>query len=102
MQNGAGLGFASFGTNAGYTGSVGYELFLNQPQVINDFGYGAIHVEAEVNKELARQYYGTATTKLYYAGYSTGAIKVFKMRICIPRTLMAYFSETRVSTGYTL
>ncbi|KAI1802329.1 tannase and feruloyl esterase [Daldinia bambusicola] len=78
MQNGAGLGFASFGTNAGHNGSVGYEFFLNQPEVINDFGHRAIHVEAEVSKKLVRQYYGTTTTKSYYAGCSTGGRQGFQ------------------------
>lgn len=78
IQNGAGLGFASFGTNAGHNGSVGYEFFLNQPEVINDFGHRAIHVEAEVGKEIIRQYYGTAAAKSYYAGCSTGGRQGFQ------------------------
>ncbi|KAI0181759.1 tannase and feruloyl esterase [Hypoxylon sp. FL1284] len=78
MQNGAGLGFASFGTNAGHNGSVGYEFFLNQPEVINDFGHRAIHVEAEVGKELLAQYYGTGASKRYYAGCSTGGRQGFQ------------------------
>ncbi|KAI2463108.1 tannase and feruloyl esterase [Annulohypoxylon bovei var. microspora] len=78
MQNGAGLGFASFGTNAGHNGSVGYEFFLNQPEVMNDFGHRAIHVEAEIGKELVRQYYGKTATKNYYAGCSTGGRQGFQ------------------------
>ncbi|XXG97481.1 hypothetical protein Hte_003784 [Hypoxylon texense] len=78
MQNGAGLGFASFGTNAGHNGSVGYEFFLNQPEVINDFGHRAIHVEAEVGKELVAQYYGKGASKKYYAGCSTGGRQGFQ------------------------
>ncbi|KAI0843645.1 tannase and feruloyl esterase [Hypoxylon sp. FL0890] len=78
MQNGAGLGFAAFGTNAGHNGSVGYDFFLNQPDVINDFGHRAIHVEAEVGKELVRQYYGTEAIKNYYAGCSTGGRQGFQ------------------------
>ncbi|KAI1381288.1 tannase and feruloyl esterase [Hypoxylon crocopeplum] len=78
MQNGAGLGFASFGTNAGHNGSEGYEFFLNQPEVINDFGHRAIHVEAEIGKELVRQYYGIGAAKNYYAGCSTGGRQGFQ------------------------
>ncbi|KAI1653694.1 tannase and feruloyl esterase [Daldinia decipiens] len=78
MQNGAGLGFASFGTNSGHNGSVGYEFFLDQPEVINDFGHRSIHVEAEVSKELAHQYYGARATKTYYAGCSTGGHQGFQ------------------------
>ncbi|KAI1106428.1 tannase and feruloyl esterase [Jackrogersella minutella] len=78
MQNGAGLGFASFGTNAGHNGSVGYEFFLNQPEVINDFGHRAIHVEAEIGKDIVRQYYGTGAAKNYYVGCSTGGRQGFQ------------------------
>ncbi|KAI2611649.1 tannase and feruloyl esterase [Hypoxylon fragiforme] len=85
MQNGvAGLGrggFAAFGTNAGHNGSVGHELFLNRPEAINDFGHRAVHVEAEVGKEIARQYYdrtGKAARKNYYAGCSTGGRQGFQ------------------------
>ncbi|KAI1457877.1 tannase and feruloyl esterase [Annulohypoxylon moriforme] len=84
MQNGAGLGFASFGTNAGHNGSVGYEFFLNQPEVINDFGHRAIHVEAEVGKELVRQYYGAEAAKNYYAGCSTGGRQGFQNAYLYP------------------
>ncbi|OTA99242.1 hypothetical protein M426DRAFT_325327, partial [Hypoxylon sp. CI-4A] len=78
IQNGASLGFASFGTNAGHNGSVGYEVFMNQPEVINDFGHRAIHVEAEVSKELISQYYGKQAAKSYYAGCSTGGRQGFQ------------------------
>ncbi|KAI1214499.1 tannase and feruloyl esterase [Annulohypoxylon truncatum] len=84
MQNGAELGFAAFGTNAGHNGSVGYEFFLNKPQVINDFGHRAIHVEAEVGKELVRQYYRTKATKNYYAGCSTGGRQGFQNAYLYP------------------
>lgn len=78
MQNGAALGFASFGTNAGHNGSVGYEFFLNQPEVINDFGHRAIHIEADVSKVLVAQYYGKGASKKYYAGCSTGGRQGFQ------------------------
>lgn len=72
VQNGAQLGFASFGTNAGHDGSEGYEFFLGKPEVINDFGYRAVHVEAQVGKEVVEQYYGRKPEKSYYQGCSTG------------------------------
>jgi feruloyl esterase len=72
MQNGAQLGFAAFGTNAGHDGSAGFDFFLNQPEVINDFGYRAIHVEAEVGKQYIEHYYGTSASRSYYQGCSTG------------------------------
>ncbi|KAI1858996.1 uncharacterized protein JN550_012258 [Neoarthrinium moseri] len=78
IQNGAGLGFASFGSNAGHNGSQGFDFFLNQPEVIQDFGHRAIHVEAEVAKEIIQQYYGSSVKKSYYAGCSTGGRQGFQ------------------------
>ncbi|KAJ4319448.1 hypothetical protein N0V84_006350 [Fusarium piperis] len=72
VQNGAHLGFASFGTNAGHDGEAGFDFFLGKPEVIKDFGHRAIHVEAQVAKQMVEQYYGRAATKSYYQGCSTG------------------------------
>ncbi|KAH7147565.1 Tannase/feruloyl esterase [Fusarium sp. MPI-SDFR-AT-0072] len=72
VQNGAQLGFASFGTNTGHDGEQGFDFFLNQPEVINDFGHRGIHVEAKVAKQIAEQYYGRKALKSYYQGCSTG------------------------------
>ncbi|RGP77808.1 feruloyl esterase b-2 [Fusarium longipes] len=72
VQNGAHLGFASFGTNTGHDGEQGFDFFLNQPEVINDFGHRGIHVEAMVAKQIVEQYYGRKAAKSYYQGCSTG------------------------------
>ncbi|KAF4446972.1 hypothetical protein F53441_9443 [Fusarium austroafricanum] len=72
VQNGAHLGFASFGTNSGHDGQEGFDFFLNQPEVINDFGHRGIHVEAQVAKQIVKQYYGKKALKSYYQGCSTG------------------------------
>ncbi len=72
VQNGAQLGFASFGTNAGHDGQTGFDFFLGHPEVINDFGYRSVHVEAEVGKHIVSQYYGRPANKNYYQGCSTG------------------------------
>ncbi|KAM0490226.1 hypothetical protein ACHAP8_011763 [Fusarium lateritium] len=72
VQNGAHLGFASFGTNTGHDGEQGFDFFLNQPEVINDFGHRGIHVEAQVAKQIVKQYYGKKASKSYYQGCSTG------------------------------
>lgn len=72
VQNGAQLGFASFGTNAGHDGATGFEFFLGHPEVINDFGHRAVHVEAEVGKQIVAQYYGRFADTSYYQGCSTG------------------------------
>ncbi|KAF5586343.1 feruloyl esterase B-2 [Fusarium pseudocircinatum] len=72
VQNGAQLGFASFGTNTGHDGEQGFDFFLNKPEVINDFGYRGIHIEAVVAKQIVEQYYGETAPKSYYQGCSTG------------------------------
>lgn len=84
MQNGASLGFASFGTNGGHNGSVGFDFFLNQPEVIKDFGYRAIHVEAETGKEIVNAYYGQQQKHSYYAGCSTGGRQAFQAALLYP------------------
>lgn len=84
VQYAASFGFASLGTNGGHNGSVGYDFFLNQPEVQIDFGYRAIHVEAEVGKEIARQYYGEAANKNYYFGCSTGGRQGFQTAMMYP------------------
>lgn len=58
--------------NAGHDGSEGYEFFLDRPEVINDFGYRGLHVQAEIGKEVVRQYYGRKAGRSYYQGCSTG------------------------------
>ncbi|KAF5698006.1 feruloyl esterase B-2 [Fusarium mundagurra] len=72
VQNGAQLGYASFGTNTGHDGEQGFDFFLNQPEVITDFGHRGIHVEAVVAKAIVQQYYGKKASKSYYQGCSTG------------------------------
>ncbi|KAK8114534.1 hypothetical protein PG999_006603, partial [Apiospora kogelbergensis] len=78
MQNGAGLGFASFGMNAGHNGSTGFEFFIHKPEVLNDFGYRSLHVEASVGKLVVEQYYGVSSATRYYAGCSTGGRQGFQ------------------------
>ena len=68
----ASFGFASFGTNGGHNGSSGYELFINKPEVKNDFGWRAVHIEALAAKYLVQTYYEHNASKNYYVGCSTG------------------------------
>lgn len=84
MQNGASLGFASFGTNNGHNGSTGYDFFLDQPEVLNDFGHRAVHVEAEAGKEIVKQYYGVKPNKNYFMGCSTGGRQAFQSALMYP------------------
>lgn len=84
MQNGAQLGFASFGTNSGHDGETGHDFFLNQPEVINDFGHRSIHVEAGVGKELVSRYYKTDDFTSYYQACSTGGRQGFQTAHLFP------------------
>jgi hypothetical protein len=45
---------------------------LNQPEVINDFAYRAIHVEAVIGKAIIAAYYGKSAAKSYFLSCSTG------------------------------
>lgn len=63
--------FASVGSDNGHDGSSGLP-FLNHPEVINDFSFRSIHVEALIGKQIAEHYYGTPPNKAYYLGCSTG------------------------------
>ncbi|KAJ4290600.1 hypothetical protein N0V90_010818 [Kalmusia sp. IMI 367209] len=74
VQNGAALGFATLGMNSGHNGSFDLvSTFLSHPEVINDFGWRAAHVEAVVGKELVEQFYGEKPEYNYYVGCSTAA-----------------------------
>ncbi|OAL05597.1 tannase and feruloyl esterase [Phaeosphaeriaceae sp. SRC1lsM3a] len=84
LQNGASFGFATFGTNGGHDGQSGYDFFLNKPENINDFGYRAIHVEAETGKKVIEQYYGRRADYNYYSGCSTGGRQGFEEAILYP------------------
>jgi feruloyl esterase len=84
LQNGASFGFATFGTNGGHDGQSGYEFFLNKPENVNDFGYRAIHVEAEIGKQITAQYYGRNASYNYYSGCSTGGRQGYEEAILYP------------------
>jgi feruloyl esterase len=84
LMNGASFGFATFGTNGGHEGQAGYDFFLNKPENINDFGYRAIHAEAETGKQVVEQYYGRKADYNYYTGCSTGGRQGFEEAILYP------------------
>jgi feruloyl esterase len=84
LGNGASFGFATFATNGGHDGQAGYDFFLNKPENVNDFGYRAIHVEAETGKKVVEQYYGRNASYNYYSGCSTGGRQGFEEAILYP------------------
>lgn len=73
----ASLGFAAVGTNNGHDGFSG-QSFLNNPDVIEDYAYRAVHTGVVAGKDISRAFYGRAHTKSYYLGYSTGGRQGFK------------------------
>jgi feruloyl esterase len=71
LNYGASMHFATVGSNNGHDGNSG-SVFLGHPEVINDFAFRAIHVEAVIGKQIAEAYYGRPHSKAYYLGCSTG------------------------------
>ncbi|KAF3346046.1 Pyrimidine pathway regulatory protein 1 [Verticillium dahliae VDG2] len=70
-------GFAAVGTNNGHNGTIG-EPFLNNPGVIKDFAYRALHLGVVLGKQVTKAFYGKEHTKSYYLGCSTGGRQGFK------------------------
>ncbi|KAL8401160.1 hypothetical protein RB596_008088 [Gaeumannomyces avenae] len=71
LAYGAAHGFAVVGTNNGHNGTTGVE-FLNNPDVIEDFAYRALHTGTSAAKSLVEAFYGTAPARSYYIGCSLG------------------------------
>lgn len=71
------LGFAAVATNNGHNGTSG-GAFYNNPDVVEDFAYRALHTGVVVGKEISNLYYGREHTKSYYLGCSTGGRQGFK------------------------
>lgn len=73
----ASLGFATVGTNNGHDG-MGGQSFLNNPDVIEDFAYRALHTGVVLGKDISKNFYGRPHTKSYYLGCSTGGRQGWK------------------------
>ncbi|KAH7119162.1 Tannase/feruloyl esterase [Dendryphion nanum] len=77
IEYAASLGFAAVGTNNGHDGMTG-QSFLNNPDVIEDFAYRALHTGVVAGKSISQTFYGKPHTKSYYLGCSTGGRQGFK------------------------
>ncbi|EXJ88746.1 feruloyl esterase [Capronia coronata CBS 617.96] len=77
IEYAASLGFAAVGTNNGHDGMSG-RSFLNNPEVIEDFAYRALHTGVVLGKRISKIFYGKPHTKSYYLGCSTGGRQGFK------------------------
>ncbi|KAM0206202.1 hypothetical protein ACHAQI_008501 [Fusarium lateritium] len=71
------LGFAAVATNNGHEGMSG-ESFLDNPDVIQDFAYRALHTGVVVGKNISKKFYGKPHKKSYYLGCSTGGRQGWK------------------------
>ncbi|KAJ7755290.1 tannase and feruloyl esterase [Mycena maculata] len=71
LDYGTSMHFATVGTNNGHDGDEG-RAFLGNEEVLNDFAYRSIHVEAIIGKQIVETYYGQPHDKAYYLGCSTG------------------------------
>ncbi|KAG6908599.1 hypothetical protein DXG01_004002 [Tephrocybe rancida] len=71
LDYGASLHFATVGSNNGHDGTNG-SVFVGHPEVLNDFTFRAIHVEAVIGKQIVEAYYGSPHQRSYYLGCSTG------------------------------
>ncbi|KAJ7848597.1 tannase and feruloyl esterase [Mycena olivaceomarginata] len=71
LDYGSALHFATVGSNNGHDGNTG-RPFLGNPEVVKDFVFRAIHVEAVIGKQIVEAYYGRPHDKAYYLGCSKG------------------------------
>ncbi|KAJ7487826.1 tannase and feruloyl esterase [Mycena latifolia] len=71
LDYGSTLHFATVGSNNGHDGDTGRPFFGNT-EVLNDFAFRSIHVEAVIGKQIVAAYYGRPPSKSYYVGCSTG------------------------------
>ncbi|KAB2578413.1 putative ferulic acid Esterase/Feruloyl esterase [Lasiodiplodia theobromae] len=73
MGAGVGYGFAVVSTDTGHNSTSGeLEWALDAPEVLNDWGYRAMHGSVELGKKLATAYYSSEIKYSYYTGCSTG------------------------------
>lgn len=79
----ASLGFAAVGTNNGHDRMSG-EPFLNNPDIVEDFAYRALHQGVIMGKQITKAFYRRQHTKSYYLGCSTGGRQGFKEAQAFP------------------
>ncbi|KAH7367852.1 feruloyl esterase B [Plectosphaerella cucumerina] len=71
LAYGTANGFATMGTNNGHNGTTAAAM-LNNPDVIEDFSYRALHVGTESAKKIIEQFYEKRPAHSYYIGCSLG------------------------------
>ncbi|KAF8072297.1 tannase and feruloyl esterase [Lyophyllum atratum] len=71
LDYGTTLHFATVGSDNGHDGEGG-DVYLDHPEVINDFAFRGLHVETVIGKQIVQAYYGKPHAKSYYLGCSAG------------------------------
>jgi feruloyl esterase len=74
LDQGSYLHFATIGTNNGHDGNFDESAFLmpSMNETVTDFSHRAVHVAAQVGKNLTSIYYGSDPHHSYYDGCSAG------------------------------
>lgn len=73
MGAGVGYGFAVMSTDTGHNSTgIDGSWALNAPEVLNDWGYRAMHGSTVLSKKLVNHFYGQPSHHNYYSGCSTG------------------------------
>ena len=60
----SGLGFSTVGANNGHNGTGGH-AFLNNSEVVTDFGWRSVHTNTVVGKQITKAFYNQTYTKSY-------------------------------------
>ncbi|GJJ14834.1 hypothetical protein Clacol_009102 [Clathrus columnatus] len=85
LDYGSTLHFASVGSDNGHDGGASDGTpFLNHPEVINDYAFRAVHVEAVIGKQIVEAYYKTSISKSYFLGCSTGGRQAMQSALKFP------------------
>ncbi|KAF7539243.1 hypothetical protein G7Z17_g12470 [Cylindrodendrum hubeiense] len=84
LAYGTANGFATMGTNNGHNGTTGITM-LNNPDIIEDFSYRALHTGTESAKKLIKAFNGKAPAHNYYLGCSLGGRMGIKAAEAFPQ-----------------
>ncbi|KAM0550205.1 hypothetical protein ACHAPJ_009053 [Fusarium lateritium] len=84
LAYGTANGFATMGTNNGHNGTTGITM-LNNPDIVEDFSYRALHTGTRSAKKLIKAFYNKKPAHNYYLGCSLGGRMGIKAAEAYPR-----------------
>ncbi|EIM87541.1 tannase and feruloyl esterase [Stereum hirsutum FP-91666 SS1] len=76
--------FAAIASDSGHDGDTAAPL-MNEPEVINDFSFQAVHASAELGKQVVQQYYSRSAAKSYYTACSNGGRQGMQAALLYPQ-----------------